>query len=130
MLLPSMGVSLNLEYSQMGLIGTGNFAGYMASIVLAGFVAKSIGARWTICVGLVVVGSSMMLISRAAAYLDVMLLYVATGIGSGLANIPMMGLVSSWFTRSNRGRAAGVITSGNGIAIVSTGRSSRTSTRP
>ena len=29
MLLPSMGISLILNYSQMGLIGTGNFVGYM-----------------------------------------------------------------------------------------------------
>ena len=35
MLLPSMGISLELSYSQMGLIGTGNFAGYMASVILA-----------------------------------------------------------------------------------------------
>ena len=31
MLLPSMGHSLEMNYSQMGLIGTGNFAGYMMS---------------------------------------------------------------------------------------------------
>jgi len=36
MLLPSMGISLNLSYSQMGLIGTGNFVGYMISVILAG----------------------------------------------------------------------------------------------
>ena len=32
-----------------------------------------------------------------------------------------MGLVSHWFSRSNRGRAAGIMLSGNGIAIVLTG---------
>lgn len=121
MLLPSMGLSLDLNYSQMGLIGTGNFAGYMGSIVLAGIIADAIGARWTIFVGLVLVGGSMILISQAAGYLEVMSLYVATGIGSGLANIPMMGLVSRWFTKSTRGRAAGIILSGSGTAIVLTG---------
>ena len=45
MLLPSMGSSLELSYSQMGLIGTGNFVGYMVSVVLAGIVARSMGAR-------------------------------------------------------------------------------------
>ena len=121
MLLPSMGASLDLNYSQMGLIGTGNFAGYMGSVVLAGVVARVVGARRTVSIGLVLVGGSMMLISQAAGYLEVMLLYVATGIGSGLANIPMMGLVAHWFAQSNRGRAAGIILSGNGIAIVFTG---------
>lgn len=121
MLLPSMGVSLNLNYSQMGLIGTGNFVGYMISVVLAGMVARVIGARWTISIGLVIVGGSMVLISKAMGFLAVMSLYLATGIGSGLANVPMMGLVSHWFSKSTRGRAAGIMLSGNGIAIVFTG---------
>ena len=121
MLLPSMGMSLDLNYSQMGLIGTGNFVGYMISVVLAGLIARAIGARWTITIGLVLVGGSMVLISRAMGFLGVMTLYVATGIGSGLANVPMMGLVSHWFLKSNRGRAAGIMLSGNGIAIVFTG---------
>ena len=121
MLLPSMGISLKLNYSQMGLIGTGNFIGYMISVVLAGIIARVIGARWTISLGLVLVGSSMVLISRATGFIEIMTLYVATGVGSGLANVPMMGLVSHWFLKSNRGRAAGTMLSGNGIAIVLTG---------
>lgn len=121
MLLPSMGKSLGLSYSQMGLIGTGNFVGYMISVVLAGIVARSIGARWTISLGLILVGCSMVFISRALGFIEIMVLYVATGIGSGLANVPMMGLVSHWFLKSNRGRAAGTMLSGNGIAIVFTG---------
>ena len=121
MLLPSMGISLNLSYSQMGLIGTGNFVGYMISVVLAGVIARGIGARWTIFLGLVLVGGSMVLISQALGFMLVMSLYVATGIGSGLANVPMMGLVSHWFLKNTRGRAAGIMLSGNGIAIVFTG---------
>lgn len=121
MLLPSMSVSLDLNYSQMGLIGTGNFVGYMISVVLAGMIATAIGARWTIAMGLVLVGGSMILISQAMGFLEIMALYVATGIGSGLANVPMMGLVSHWFSKNNRGRAAGVMLSGNGFAIVFTG---------
>ncbi len=121
MLLPSMGSSLDLNYSQMGLIGTGNFVGYMISVVLAGVVARRIGSRQTIFLGLVLVGGSMVFISRAQGFIEVMVLYTATGIGTGLANVPMMGLVSHWFLKSNRGRAAGTMLSGNGIAIVFTG---------
>ena len=121
MLLPSMGASLGLNYSQMGLIGTGNFMGYMISVILAGMVARAIGPRWTITLGLILVGSSMMFISRAMGFLEIMILYMATGIGSGFANIPMMGLVSHWFLKTSRGRAAGAMLSGNGLAIVLTG---------
>lgn len=121
MLLPSMGLSLDLNYSQMGLIGTGNFVGYMISVILAGIIARAIGARWTITMGLILVGGSMIVISRAMSFLEVMALYAVTGVGSGLANVPMMGLVSHWFIKSNRGRAAGTMLSGNGIAIVFSG---------
>ncbi len=121
MLLPSMGKSLNLSYSQMGLIGTGNFVGYMISVVLAGIISKHIGSRWTIFGGLILVGCSMIFISKTMGFVGIMALYITTGIGSGLANVPMMGLVSHWFQKNNRGRAAGTMLSGNGIAIVFTG---------
>ncbi len=121
MLLPSMGTSIELSYSQMGLISTGNFVGYMLSVFLSGIIARSIGARWTISLGLFLVGSSMVFITRAMGFWEIMIPYVATGIGSGLANVPMMGLVSHWFLKSRRGWAAGFMLSGIGIAIVFTG---------
>ena len=121
MLLPSMGASLDLNYSQMGLIGTGNFVGYMISVIFAGMVAGKIGARKTVTLGLLLVSGSMMFIGRSMGFIETMILYTTTGIGSGFANIPMMGLVSHWFLKTNRGRAAGAMLSGNGIAIVLTG---------
>jgi MFS family permease len=121
MLLPSMGGSLTLSYSQMGMIGTGNFAGYMVSVILAGMAARAIGARKTIVLGLLLVGGSVIWMSRAGGFLSVLILYAATGIGSGLANVPMMGLVSHWFKKDTRGRAAGTMLTGNGLAIVFAG---------
>ncbi len=50
-----------------------------------------------------------------------MVLYILTGMGSGLANVPLMGLVSHWFQKDTRGRAAGTMLSGNGLAIVFSG---------
>jgi len=107
MLLPSMGLSLNLNYSQMGFIGTGNFMGYMVSVLFAGMVAARLGARNTIFLGLLLVGSTMVLISQAMTFFQVLGLYSITGIGTGLANMPLMGLISHWFLKSTRGRAVG-----------------------
>jgi len=121
MLLPSMGVSLHLNYSQMGLISTGNFIGYMISVVLAGMIVGFLGARRTITTGLIIVAISMIGISRSTNFQGVLALYLATGIGTGLANVPLMGLVSHWFSKDTRGRAAGIMVSGNGIGIVFTG---------
>lgn len=121
MLLPSMGASLGLTYSEMGFISTGNLVGYLIGVALAGLVATRAGARRTIVSGLFLVGGSMALIAFAATFHEVLSLYIATGVGSALANVPMVGLVAHWFLKSLRGRAAGTILTGNALAIVFAG---------
>lgn len=121
MLLPSMGEALGLDYAQMGLIGTANFIGYMISVFFAGRISNRFGARVTIASGLFIVGLSMCSIQAASGLWTALLPYVLTGVGSGLANIPMMGLVASWFAKRWRGRAAGCMLIGNGLGIVFSG---------
>ncbi len=121
MLLPSMGASLNLSYSEMGLISTGNFIGYLMSVALAGAISTRLGARATIVAGLLLVGCSMAIISQSQAFLGLLLLYMVTGIGSGFANVALMGLIAYWFYHRIRGRAAGLMITGNGLAIMFTG---------
>ena len=118
MLLPSMGESLKLSYSEMGLISTSNFVGYMASVALAGFLNRYMKPRTSITLGLLLCGTCMILMSRAQSFELAMLLYLFTGIGSGLANVPMMGMASVWFANTARGRAAGIIVGGSGFAIM------------
>jgi MFS family permease len=122
MLLPSMGATLNLSYSQMGFIGTANFLGYLVSVLLSGHWAGRVGPRRLVFIALLVVGISMSLVSRATDFLSVLVLYMITGIGSGTTNIPLMGLVSAWFSSGKRGRAAGFIVIGSGFAIMISGR--------
>lgn len=121
MLLPSMGASLELSYSQMGLISTANFLGYLLSVALAGMVAERIGARTTTAIGLAFVGASMLMIGHCQEFIQVLSLYALTGLGSGLANVALMGLVPFWFHQRIRGRAAGFMITGNGMAIVFAG---------
>lgn len=122
MLLPSMSGPLGLSYAQMGFISTGNFIGYLVSVSMAGHLASRLGARRMIFSALLVVGISMLLISRSNGFISIFTLYFITGLGSGAANIPMMGLVSTWFSRARRGKAAGFIVIGSGFAIILSGR--------
>lgn len=122
MLLPSMGSVLKLSYSQMGFISTGNFLGYLVSALISGFWAARVGARRVISFALLVVGISMALISQARGFTSVLVLYMLTGAGSGASNVPVMGLVSSWFSSGKRGKAAGFIVIGSGFAIIISGR--------
>lgn len=121
MLLPSMGTDLGLNYAQMGMISAGNFVGYLVAVLLCGWMVKRLGSRKVIAWGLVLVGASMMLISRTNHYPTVLALYVLTGIGSGAANMPLMGLVAHWFKARSRGRAGGLLVAGNGLAIMLSG---------
>ena len=122
MLLPSMASTLRLTYSQMGFISTANFLGYLVAVLAGGHWAARIGARKLIFIALLVVGVSMALISQAASFAGVLVLYGLTGAGSGATNVPVMGLVSSWFSRNSRGRAAGFIVIGSGFAIIISGK--------
>jgi len=122
MLLPSMAATLPLTYSQMGFISTANFLGYLVSVLISGFWATRIGSRRLIFIALLTVGISMALVSQAKSFGSVLFLYMLTGVGSGAANVPIMGLVSAWFSSSSRGRAAGFIVIGSGFAIMLSGK--------
>lgn len=121
MLLPSMGQSLGLSYDQMGFISTGNFIGYLAAVLAVGPLVARLGARRLIVLGLTLVAGSMLLVAQAQSFPQVLVLYVLTGVGSGAANVPVMGLVAHWFGPRRRGRAAGFIVVGSGFAIIFSG---------
>lgn len=122
MLLPSMAETLHLSYSQMGFISTANFLGYLVSVLVSGHIAVKAGPRLVIFFSLLLVGISMALVSRAASFSQVIVLYMLTGIGSGATNVPVMGLVSAWFKAKKRGKAAGFVVIGSGFAIILSGR--------
>jgi MFS family permease len=122
MLLPAMANSLDLTYSQMGLISTSNFVGYLLAVLVCGFLATRIGSRLLIFLSLLLVAVSMLLVSRADSFITVALFYTLTGMGSGAANVPMMALVAAWFTSRQRGKAAGLIVIGSGFAILLSGK--------
>ncbi len=122
MLLPSMGEGLHLNYAQMGFIGTANFVGYLVAVLLCARLSKRFGARKLIGGALFMVGLSMCLIGIAANFYFITLLYILTGMGSALANVSIMALVSVWFAGNSRGRAAGFIVIGSGFAIIISGK--------
>ena len=121
MLLPAMRSGLGLGFDQMGFISTGNFAGYLLAVAVTPWLLRRSGPRLLITCGLLLIALCMVGIGRSDGLATVVLLYALIGIGSGFANIPVMVLVSHWFRRRHRGRAAGLMTMGNGVAIVSSG---------
>jgi MFS family permease len=117
-----MASTLHLSYSQIGFISTANFLGYLASVLISGHAAHAVGSRRLIVIALIVIGVSMVFISLAESFASVLALYMITGAGSGAANVPVMGLITSWFDSSIRGRAAGFVVIGSGFAIIVSGK--------
>ena len=121
MLLPGMRDGLGLGYAQMGYISTGNFVGYLVSVAATPALIKRFRPRLTITAGLLLIALCMGGMAQAGGFWPLLLLYTLVGIGSGLANIPMMVLIAHWFRRERRGRAAGLMIVGNGSAIIFAG---------
>ncbi len=121
MLLPSMGSDIPLSYDQMGLVGTLNFIGYLIAVSSSGYLVRILGSRLTISIGLMVTGASLVAVGSVEQFYPILALYFLTGLGSGTANVPIMALVSHWFYRNKRGRAAGIMVMGNGLGIMLSG---------
>jgi MFS family permease len=121
MLLPSMSAALSLGYDQMGYISTGNFAGYMVSVALAPLLIRLLRPRLLIVLGLLLVAGGVLGMACSHSFLPLLCLYLLVGVGGGFANIPVMVLVSHWFRRERRGRAAGLMIMGSASGIVVSG---------
>ena len=121
MLLPSMQAGLGLSYDRMGYIGTGNFSGYLLSVVLAPRLIRRYRPRAVISCGLTLITLALFAICASHGFFIPLTLYFLVGMGTGFANIPTMVLISHWFRSDQRGKAAGLMIGGNGAAIVLAG---------
>jgi MFS family permease len=116
-ILPSMKEGLSLSYTQVGLIGTANFIGYLYLAVVGGFLAVRFGARRTIFVSLLVMGFSLFLTGLSHSFTHAFLARLVAGMGNGGAVVPMMALTAAWFAARKRGLAAGILTIGTGTGL-------------
>ena len=119
--LPAMQNDLGLSNEQTGMIATANLVGYLLFSLIGGLMASRFGAKIMISIGLFVTGIGMLLTGASESYGAVLFFRALTGIGSGAANISIMGLWASWFSSKKRGTAAGIAVSGSSIAIILTG---------
>lgn len=121
MLLPAMQSGLQLSYDQTGYISTGNFVGYLLSVLLVPPTLRQIKPRTAVTAGLLLISCALLAISQCIAFWQIFCLYTLAGIGGGFANIPLMLLITYWFHRTKRGSALGLALGGNGAGIVLAG---------
>jgi MFS family permease len=120
-ILPAMQTDLGINNEQAGLLATLNLSGYLTMSVIGGMLASRYGARTIISAGLLLAGAAMIMTGMAQGYGSLIIWRLVTGLGSGAANVSIMGLLSSWFTSKKRGLASGVAVSGSSVALIFTG---------
>ncbi|MCK5543352.1 MAG: MFS transporter [Desulfobacterales bacterium] len=121
LLLPAMKDGLNFDYTQLGLLGTGNFIGYLSMAIIGGFLAARFGTRAVITFALVLMGITMILTGLAKSFSFAFAMRLLTGLGNGAAYVPAMALGSAWFAVKNRGFATGIVSGGIGLGIFLSG---------
>ncbi len=120
-ILPAMKDGLAFDYTQLGLLGTGNFIGYLAMAIIGGFFAARFGTRAVITAALVFLGVTLVLTGLAQSFGFAFCMRFLTGLGNGAAYVPAMALGSAWFTMHRRGFATGIVSGGIGAGTLVSG---------
>lgn len=120
-LLPSMQAGLGLDNAQAGVLASANLVGYLLMALVGGAMASHLGARRIVTAGLAVTAIGMIMTGMAEGFASAALWRAVTGLGSGAANIAVMGMWASWFPASRRGLASGIAVSGSAFALIGTG---------
>jgi sugar phosphate permease len=118
---PDMKVGLDLNDVQAGDIAAGNMIGYLLLALTCGILASRFGPRILIGISLVIIAGSMLLTGLSPTFPLALIARTITGMGSGGANVPVMGLISGWFAAKRRGLAAGIVVSGSSFGLLITG---------
>ncbi|MEW5912714.1 MAG: MFS transporter [Thermodesulfobacteriota bacterium] len=114
LILPAMKDGLQLNYAHLGLLGTGNFVGYLIMAIVGGYLAAYFGTRIVIALALLLMGVTLMLTGLAQGFGFAFAMRLATGLGNGAAYVPAMALGSAWFAVQRRGFATGIVSAGIG----------------
>ncbi len=121
LLLPAMKDGLSFDYTQLGLLGTGNFIGYLSMAIIGGFLAARFGTRAVITAALALMGVTMILTGLAQSFGFAFAMRLFTGLGNGAAYVPAMALGSAWFAIHKRGFATGIVSGGIGLGTFLSG---------
>jgi MFS family permease len=120
-ILPAMRDGLHLNYTQLGLLGTGNFVGYLIMALVGGMLAARFGTRLVIALALLLMGLTMLLTGLAQGFGWALAMRFLTGLGNGASYVPAMALGSAWFAVKRRGFATGIVSAGIGGGIMISG---------
>ena len=121
LVLPAMQHELGLDNKEAGLLASANFIGYMAMTLVGGIAATHFGPRYVISIGLALAGVSMIMTGLVQDFVSLCVWRMLSGMGSGLSNIPVIGLLAMWFGTRRIGMATGIVVTGPSFALIGLG---------
>lgn len=116
--LPAMQRDLGFSNGSAGGLATADLIGYAAMSLVGGALASRYGPRRVIAIGLGFTALGMVGTALATGLLSAAVPRLVSGVGSGLSNVPVMGLLSAWFASRRRGLAAGVVVTGSSFGLI------------
>jgi ACS family glucarate transporter-like MFS transporter len=114
-LIPTFVSDLGLSYAAAGAIQTAYFWTYAAAQVPIGVMADRWGARRVMIVSMAVLAAGALAFAGSHSYLGLIGARMLVGLGAAAVWVPGMRLVTEWFPARERGRAAGLLSSGGGL---------------
>lgn len=121
LILPSMQKGLGLTHSQMGIMVTAAFLGYLSFSLGSGIASARWGASKIITISLYLTGLSLILTGLGSGFVWPLIWLALAGVGMAGANIPVMAMTVAWVPPERRGLASGLLVSGSGFGLLING---------
>lgn len=117
-LIPTFVNDLGLSYAGAGTIQTAYFWTYTAAQVPIGLASDRWGARVVMLASMTTLTLGALAFAASAGQVTSVLARMAVGLGAAAVWVPSMRLMSEWFPEGERGRVAGLISTGGGLGAV------------
>jgi CP family cyanate transporter-like MFS transporter len=109
---------LGLSYSQMGTILGAWQLTYIGLAYMAGQIIDRIGLRRALGIGVLVIAASALLRGGATGFWTLFMFVALFGLGGPMVSVGAPKLIATWFAGPERGKAAGIYTTGPAIGAV------------
>ena len=113
-----VGASLALPLAALGVFVTAFYVGYVASNVFGGFASDRAGPRVMILCSLVPLGIGTFFFGGTQSISYGLVCQALMGLAGGLDYSACVKLVMTWFDKSERGRAMGILTTATSLGVV------------
>ncbi|SIT47566.1 Major facilitator superfamily protein [Paraburkholderia piptadeniae] len=114
------GESLGLPIVALGVFVTAFYAGYVLSNIFGGVATDRIGGRATLSMSLLGLAVATFCFGFTPSLSVGLALQCLMGLTAGADYAAGVKLVSTWFAKSERGRAVGLLMSASSIAVIAT----------